>query len=152
MDPGTASVEQLVSELSWKTLTTAFRPNAVFPLVLKTKEIHDDLFNEAKLSFAPGLESVLRSSHPPTVEYLRRLPSDGKGVWGIYLILMEKPLFRPRVYIGSATDKKGGVRQRWWAYNVRAVQVLPAYVEASFHEGYTITHKGFAVLVSNTLC
>ena len=53
---------------------------------------------------------------------------------------MEKPSYRPRIYIGSKTSASQVASQRFQQYELGLL--LPHYVEAALEEDYKITHKG----------
>jgi len=55
------------------------------------------------------------------------------------MVVMEKDLYRPRLYVGSETASLNGVRARISEYNTG--HQLPHYVKKAVDEGYTIVHK-----------
>ena len=92
------------------------------------------------LEFGPGLFDVLQAAPPPTVQYFKDLPTDTTQRWAVYLLSLEKPGCGPKVYIGSGTDSKYGVKNRFSHYDSGIA--LPFLVEKTLKEGYTIVHKG----------
>lgn len=65
--------------------------------------------NEAQVSFAPGLFEVMTSTNPPDISFFKTLPTDVEGRWGIYVITLERPNHKPRIYIGSRTHPENVV-------------------------------------------
>jgi hypothetical protein len=90
--------------------------------------------------FCPGLFDVLKATTAPGVEYFKTLPADNiRGNWGVYLLVLEKDGHRPRIYIGSSTNAKFGLHQRFLAYEKNWSS--PKYVAESYDEGYTLVNK-----------
>ena len=50
-----------------------------------------------------------------------------------------KQNYRPRIYIGSATNISGGLGKRLKSYDAKTA--LPIYVERALNEGYSIVFK-----------
>lgn len=93
------------------------------------------------LDFCDGLLEVLQSTTPPSNQFVKSLPTDDTSKrWGIYVILMEKPNCRPKLYIGSGTSSSGGVRSRLKQYDDGFL--IPRYVQKALDDDYEITHKG----------
>jgi hypothetical protein len=116
--------------------STGTEPNGACQSHFKVIEKHLSI-----ISVAAGLLEVLLSPLPPTINWIKGLPTQSKGFWGIYLILLEKPRYHPRIYIGSGTGtSKQGLATRLKDYTYRAR--IPCYIRKAVDEGYTITHKG----------
>jgi hypothetical protein len=100
------TVFQLVVLLTWACLDN--RPpkkkHPIFSKVLPTQAVVEELLSAVSVVFAPGLFEVLQASTPPTLHYFKGLPTDDKKRWGIYLLVLEKPGARPKIYIGSGTQ------------------------------------------------
>jgi hypothetical protein len=92
------------------------------------------------LTFAPGLLDVLQSKTPPTISYFKSLPLHLAKIWGVYLLVLEKPNHHPKVYIGSSTESRSGLCTQMSQYNRR--QNIPIYVQRALDDGYTISSKG----------
>jgi len=60
--------------------------------------------------------------------------------WAVYLLVLEKPNCRSRIYVGSGTEQIRGVAYRFNQYNTQTG--LPKFIKKSPDEGYTIQHKG----------
>jgi hypothetical protein len=58
----------------------------------------------------------------------------------VYLLDLEKPNCKPRIYIRSGTAIDNGVTARFDQYNKHVW--LPSYVETTLDDGYVIVHKG----------
>lgn len=96
--------------------------------------------NEAQVSFAPGLFEVMTSTNPPDISFFKTLPTDVEGRWGIYVITLERPNHKPRIYIGSRTSRERGTKNRFHQYDIE--YLLPFYITRAIKEGYEIAFKG----------
>lgn len=136
------TILQLVLLLTWTCLNMASerRKHPIFSKVLSSQVIVEQLLASASLAFAPGLFEVVQASTPPTIAWFKSLPSDDNKRWAIYLLILEKPFCRPKIYIGSGTDSKFGVHNRFIQYN-RGTN-LPSFVSRALKDGYGIVHKG----------
>jgi hypothetical protein len=112
----------------------------IYAIVLSTLDAVDKLAASAFLEFAPRLLDVLQSDSPPSINFFKGLSSNGKGLWAVYALVLEKKASRPRLYIGSGTCYTGGVHRRFNNYVNK--EELPKYVKRSLDEGYKISHKG----------
>jgi hypothetical protein len=90
-------------------------------------------------TFAPGLLDVLQSRTSPTISYFKSLPLHLVKLWAVYLLVLEKPVHRPKVYIGCGTESRSGVCTRIGQYN--RGENLATYVQRALDDGYTISHK-----------
>jgi rubrerythrin len=61
-------------------------------------------------------------------------------LWAIYLLVLEKPGHRSKIYIGSGTSASGGFAARFGQYD--NLLLLPLRVEDALNDGYIIVHKG----------
>lgn len=129
------------------TLTSSKIKNPVHDLIFTTQQVMEGVL--AAVTFAPGLLDALQSTVPPTIAFFKSLPADEAGIYlfGVYLIVLERVGHRPKIYIGSGTDYKLGMRPRMRQYD--AMSVLPRYVQQAVDAGYTITHR--AILCSSPL-
>lgn len=59
--------------------------------------------------------------------------------WGIYLLVLIKQHYRPRIYIRSGTDTQGGIHLRLKDYDQKTK--LPAGVKQALNERYSIVFK-----------
>jgi hypothetical protein len=137
-----ANAVEYVMWLTWSclTLTPANLKNPVFAMIFSTEDVLEQLMSDSLLVFAPGLLDVLQATTPPSVPYFKSLPADIKKHWAIYLLVLEKPGCRHKIYIGSGTDRDRGGAKRFWQYDTK--RSLPRYVERALNDGYTIVHKG----------
>jgi hypothetical protein len=99
---------KLVLTLTWTCITTYANEykHCIFFKVLSTQDIVRDLLYATSLTFASGLFEVLGALTPPSISYFTSLPTDPKKkqkLWAVYLLVLEKPNCRPRVYLGSGT-------------------------------------------------
>ena len=143
MDPSAAlTVLDVVLMLVWNCLCTT-PDSQKHPIYRKLFLTHDVLYalcETVALAFAPGLFEVLQASEAPSVAYFKSLPTNCQNQWVVYLLVLEKSVYRPKIYIGSATDAKHGAPLRLGQYD-RGV-LLPRHVEKALKDGYTIVHKG----------
>jgi hypothetical protein len=138
-------LEQILEYVVWLIwscliLTPVKLKNPVFAMVLSSEDVLEQLLSDSLLVFAPGLLDIFQATTPPSVAYFKSLPTDTKKRWAVYLIVLEKPGCRPKIYIGSGTDADRGVVRRFWNYDTKAT--LPQYVKRALDDGYTIVHKG----------
>lgn len=137
-----AAILEYMVWLLWSCLSE-MRPklkNPVFDMVLTSSAVITQLMSSSLVAFAPGLLDVLLSETPPTVAYFMNLPTDIEKRWAVYLLVLTKPNCRPRIYVGSGTAAKRGVKLRWSQYDRK--QALPRSIQSAFNEGYIIASKG----------
>ena len=136
-------MEQFVTEQLWACLSTAPRgqKNAIYSSILPTYEAVEEMMSCRPVSFAPGLYTVLQSSTPPDTSFFKALPTQSEKRWGIYLLTLEKPGSRSKVYIGSGTGARWGVSARLRNYDNKTT--LPTYVAKAFENGFNIVTKAF---------
>lgn len=137
-----ATIFQLVLLLTWRCLsqTPAHRKTHNFKAAYLSMAVLQLAMLSVTLCFAPGLFEILNSVTPPGLPFFKSLPTIGTKRWGIYLLVLEHPTERFRIYIGSALHGVEGVVQRFRNYRNHAV--LPLYVEEALEDGFTITHMG----------
>lgn len=133
--------------IAWTILsnTSARRKNPLFEQVFPSQAVIASVLSEVTIHFALGLLEIVQSTTIPTTANFKALPTIVKTTnvdkrWAIYLLVLEKPGQRPKIYVGSATHAEGGVHRRFQSYDSQ--QVLPMRVKDALDEGYTITHKG----------
>jgi hypothetical protein len=133
---------QLVLLISWTVLsdTPASQKHKYFVRFITSQAILEEIASTTSLVFAPGLFDVLQAAAPPTIKYFKTLPTEITKRWAVYLLVLEKLECRPKIYIGSGTEGRRGVQDRFTHYN--SGLVLPPWVERALHDGYRITHKG----------
>lgn len=95
------------------------------------------------MSFAPGLFELLAASTPPSVSYFKSLPTNAMKEWAVYLIVMEKAGFRPKIYVGAGTQVIRGVSVRLQHYNNLTIPRTPRLVRQAAEDGFAIVHRGF---------
>ena len=136
------SVEQFLTTQLWACLCTApnGQKNSVYSSILPTHEAVEDFMSSLPVSFAPDLCTVFESPTPPDIDYFKTLPTQSEKRWGIYLLTLEKPDSRSKIYIGSGTAARGGVSTRLRQYDNKST--LPTYVRKALEDGYHIVHKG----------
>jgi hypothetical protein len=133
---------QLVSLLLWTCLNTTPKgqANQAFATVLSSQVIIEELLSPTSLVFAPDLFDILQASTPPAVSYFKTLPTEFHKRWAVYPLVLEKPNYRPRIYVGSGTDARDGVSARLRRYDKGGL--LGRFVTQALDEGYIIQHKG----------
>jgi len=139
MAPTTTDIAVFIVWLSWTCLSTTPTglKNGGFATILPTLQALEQVLLDSSLTFAPGLLEVLQSKTPPSIAYFERLPVQTATLWGVYIIVLEKPGHRPKLYTGCGTGRQG-VRHRLASYPKG--QMLPKYVQYALDDGYTITH------------
>lgn len=142
MAPEASVILEYVVWLVWTflTLTPAKLKNPIHAIILTTQDVVEKLMSDSLLAFAPGLLYVLQANVPPSIAYFKSLPTYCKKLWAVYVIVLEKRRCRPKIYIGSGTEKASGVSTRLQQYD--NMVNLPRYVKAALDDGYTITYKG----------
>lgn len=105
-----STVHEYILWLCWGLLTLCHKDlkNPVHDMLFPTVEVMEK--HLSSISFAAGLLEVLLSPLPPMIDWIKSLPTQSRGLWGVYLILLGKPKCRPRIYIGSGT---GTTKQAW---------------------------------------
>ena len=142
----------LCTQLVWKTYsaTPKYSLNVLFMTIFPDLNTVTDLLATLSLSFAPGLLEVLQSATPPTIAYFKTLPDPYLAdTWAVYVLVLEKNGRRPKVYIGSGTDRnRSGVRARMRRYDKLDFNAMPEYVKRALDDGFEITHKGLLCWIS----
>jgi hypothetical protein len=130
-----SNILEYVVWLVWSllTLTPAKPQNPIFPMVLSTQDVLEQLLSDSVLVFAPGLLDVFQVATPPSVAYFKSLPTDIIKRWDVYLLILEKLGCRPKIYIGSGTDGDRGVANRFYHYDTK--KHLPVYVKRALDDG-----------------
>jgi hypothetical protein len=136
---------ELLVVITWSCLTIAptKAKHSLFSQVLPSQAFLSEIASAASLFFCPGLFEVIGAVNPPPLSFFKGLPSDSVGIWGIYVVVLEKKACIPLIYAGSGTASKSGVRGRFGEYN-RGVH-LPRYVKQALDNGYKIVQKGLLV-------
>lgn len=103
------------------------------------------LLKLAGLSCPSQLSDMLSMVTPPSLVQLKSLPDEApRGLWGVYLLVFEKPGCLPAIYIGSGTASQGGVRRRLLSHRSGNTAV-PFGVQQAKDNGYTLTHTSLLV-------
>lgn len=134
---------QLVVLITWTCLSdTPFsQKNILFAQLFPDQFALEEVASTVSLVFSPSLFEVLKAATPPTIQFFKSLPTDASSSrWGIYVLVLEKPSCRSKIYIGSGINSFGGVYNRLKQYDDGFL--LPHHVKAALDEGYTIVHKG----------
>lgn len=134
-----------VQFLLWKLLseTPDNIKNVGFDVALPSEEAIESLLSDVE--FAPGLLDMPTFPDPPSTTFFKDLPELKKGgkddyCWGVYVLLLEKPGCRSKIYIGCATNASQGVQHRFNQYDKQ--RTLATYVASALKDGYVIAHKG----------
>ncbi|EPE29223.1 Glutathione synthetase ATP-binding protein [Glarea lozoyensis ATCC 20868] len=132
----------LVIAFLWACLseTPVSQKHTQFARQFTSHDVLYEIASMASLCFAPGLLEVLMNATPPPFGFFQKLPTEDYKRWGIYLVLLEKPSCRTRIYVGSGTNRHWGVSYRFDQYDRDCK--LPSLVSKSLDEGYTIVRKG----------
>jgi len=78
----------------------------------------------------------LPSRYSSSVVYFKSLPTDARKHWAVCLLVLEKSDCRPKIYIGSGTNKNRGAVLRLQDYDRKGY--LPQYVKCALD---TATHS-----------
>ena len=142
MEPTITDIVVCAALMCWNCLSLTARPmkNGIFDTVFPTQQALEKLMLDTHFTFAPGLLDAVHSKTPPTISYFKNLPLHLVKLWAVYLLVLEKPGHRPKVYIGSGTQRKEGVYSRIRQYN-RGKQ-FGRHVQRAIDNGYTVSHKG----------
>jgi len=135
-----AETLQYVLWLVWTFLvaTSTKIKHPIYAAILSTLDAVEKLAADSLLAFAPHLLEVLQSGTPPSDKFFKGLPTNGKYLWGVYFIVMEKKGCLPRIYIDCSTALTGGLYARFGQYG--RTHNLSQYVKRALAEGFTITH------------
>lgn len=122
------------------TLVELHRADYAFLADFHALQPFKTFFSFNSISWAEGFLNVLFAPTPPTIADLVKISTafSYSNLRGIYLLILEKPHCRSRLYFGSACGDKG-IGKRWDDYD--NYRQLPSLVELSLGEGYIITHK-----------
>ncbi|KAH0161827.1 hypothetical protein KCU67_g6180, partial [Aureobasidium melanogenum] len=151
VDISTMVITQAMLAMMWAALNVKTYKNPLFLTVFTSTELLEDVFLLASLSFCPGLLEALQGFGPPSVAWFYSLsmndvPYKSKEIWGIYILIFEKPGCPTLIYIGSATSFDRGLRGRWSVYDGQTHHTtLPRFVLQALLNGYEIKHKGLLV-------
>jgi hypothetical protein len=90
--------------------TPANQKNALIAQIFPSQSVLQAIASTVSITFAPGLWEILQAAAPPAIQHFKNLraPLDTDWLWAIYLVLLEKPGRRPKIYIGSWTGKNWG--------------------------------------------
>lgn len=134
--------------------------NELFREVFFTIRAMEEIMQNVKMSYAPGLQAALDGEIPPDVDFFTSLPVPSRNQWGIYAIILEDSNGTPCLYIGSGTATNGGVQGRLRTYTNAQTHVekhgevwaptaskpnhagMPRLVEKAFKNGFRIVHAG----------
>lgn len=81
----------------------------------------------AALCFCPGLFKTSQGAQPTGANFYRNLPSNNRGRWGIYAILLANSGCLLPMFVCSFTDMKLGVPNSRTSYDRRETKsfILP---------------------------
>ena len=99
----TNTILQLLLLLTWDCITSATVKNPLYGIFFTSFVVQAELVSAVSLTFADGLFETLRSANPPTIAWLKSLPTELEKRCAVYRLVLEKAGSRPRVYIGSST-------------------------------------------------
>lgn len=131
---------QLVLSVCWSLVSESSSINPRYRHVFPTQEELFAVLSLANISFASGLLDVVQSSSPPSFSWILNLSSDIPiNAWAVYIIVLQKPGHRPRIYIGCSCRAKQGIRAR--IYEHEKGRACPRYVREALDDGWTLTHS-----------
>ncbi|KAJ4861719.1 hypothetical protein T069G_02673 [Trichoderma breve] len=139
----TMALETVNNEMlarTWACVSGPEAKNPVFNKKFDSLESFTATFNYANLRFPPGLLATMNAPSPPSIEFFKKLPVDGRDRWGVYAIVLKKPDCIPHLYIGSGTGARRGLLARLRQYdNGTSISKL---VRKRLADEYEITYKG----------
>jgi hypothetical protein len=135
-----SEILEYIMWLVWSCLThtPAALKNPIHAILFTSQDVLAQ--STCLVTFAPGLLDRLKATSPPTVTFFKSLPTRLKKHWAVYLLVLEKPSCRPKIYVGSGSHVVSGIWERFNQYDNNTN--LPMYVKRALDDGYTIVHKG----------
>lgn len=116
--------------------------NPAFAVLFAIRDVYDSVILSSPLSFVAGLDGILCSDSPPSLEFFRCLPAPpALLVWGIYAFLLEKVGAQALLYIGSGTNTDKGIKIRLNQY-FHGSGSFSIFMTQAIEAGYHISHKG----------
>lgn len=113
--------------------------NSEIKVAFASRSMWDSVVSDAPLQVAPGLDSVLSTSTPPSLDFFRGLPKPAASKqWAVYALTLEHPQLQPMLYIGSGTHARDGVQGRHTGY-LKGYGVIGRLVQHALNKGYTLT-------------
>ncbi|KAL1586460.1 hypothetical protein WHR41_05357 [Cladosporium halotolerans] len=132
-------IQTLILHLTWLCLNVSDWINPRFRAVFPTSDHLAALFPQLGITFCEGLFDVVQAATAPRIEWFLSLPADiPHHVWGIYVLVLRKGS-RYKLYIGSGTGIKDGVRSRILQHEGRSVE--PSHVKQAKDDGYKQVHS-----------
>lgn len=138
----TTTIIQLVALCTWNCfkLYGKRRCNAQFVTKITSLQSVELLLSSVPLSFATGLFECLQGLRSPTISFFKTLSTLYRGLWGIYLVLLEKENERPKIYIGSGCGLPQGVVSRLRKHRLGNDE--PRFCALAKQKGFRITYMG----------
>jgi hypothetical protein len=121
-------------------LTPAALKNPILAILFSSQDFLAQLLSTSLVTFAPGLLDRLKATSPPTITFFKSLPTRLKKHWAVYVLVLEKRSYRPKIYVGSGTHAVSGIWERFNQYDNNTN--IPMYVKRALDDGYSIVHKG----------
>jgi hypothetical protein len=149
--PTTTDIVIFTIWLSWTclSLAPASLKNGSYALVNPTQEVLKQTLLSSKMTFAPGLLDVLQSKSAPPISYFKTLPVHlSSKLWAIYVVVLEPPVYRPKIYISSGKNADRGICARLGNYRRENVN-LSHLIRRALNDGFKITHTGLLCWGSN---
>ncbi|KAH7225561.1 hypothetical protein BKA60DRAFT_630889 [Fusarium oxysporum] len=131
--------------LCWCLLNLPDYQHPCYKHVCSNFATRGSLLKLAGLSCPSQLSDMLSMATPPSLVQLKSLPDEApRGLWGVYLLVFEKPGCLPAIYVGSGTASQGGVRTRLLSHRSGNTAV-PFGVQRAKDDGYTLTHTSLLI-------
>lgn len=140
------SLETYVDDAAFRLLSLELPRWYINPdikVVFLDRAAWDSVVDSSPLSFAPGVDQVLSSTEPPSINFFRTLPTPSKTrkQWGIYALVLERPGCTPILYIGSGRNAEGRIQARHTSY-INLTGPFAYLVQKALDGGFTITSCG----------
>jgi 5-methylcytosine-specific restriction endonuclease McrA len=121
-----------------------------FAMVFPTEADFKTICQLYTFQFADGLWQIFHAASPPTIEFLKTLPMPDlcQKIWGVYVLVLEKPGANARVYTSTGTDSVLGYQRRHNDYTrfrrtrKRDSTMTNRILRSVLEDGFEITHQG----------
>ncbi|KAI8943450.1 hypothetical protein NX059_001459 [Plenodomus lindquistii] len=96
--------------------------------------------------FDSSLMPILCSGRPPSIQQIKSMTGIRqddpfwRGKWGVYIVVLEKPGCRPKLYVGSSVDSQAGLFGRVAVYFTLYSPKLPKYVYLATQKDWEVTY------------
>lgn len=144
-DPSLGCVQDHLDDSAFQLIglpLPAWFINSDHKLLFENKRSHwDTIVDKFPLHVAPGLDSILSTASPPSLDIFQTLPPAEPNTWGVYAVTLVRASSIPKLYIGSGTSVDGRVKSRCNAY-ISGSGPFSKHVRKALDDGYSIDTIG----------